>query len=157
MLQNWCWTSQLYPKKFYEGEWVRDARHHCRASQRCLIQRNTEKELTWQPQWNAHEVLLCISIMVEVHAVVIILLGCWAWVLTFDSERFGHCGKSPTSSTRHLTSFPVLAITKRKYVPAGILLSLSHAKYMHAYSVWEGGVGDTTFLCWAPEFHWCSF
>ena len=29
--------------------------------------------------------------------VLILRLGCWIWVLACDSERFGRCGKSPTS------------------------------------------------------------
>ena len=39
--------------------------------------------------------------------VVIFRLGCWVWVLACDSERFGSCGKFPTTSTRNLTSFPI--------------------------------------------------
>ena len=34
-------------------------------------------------------------------------LGCWLWILAYDSERIGHCGKYPTNSTRNLTYFPV--------------------------------------------------
>ena len=39
--------------------------------------------------------------------VILVRLGCCIWELACDSEKFGCCGKSPTNSTRNLTSFPV--------------------------------------------------
>ena len=30
-----------------------------------------------------------------------------SWVFACDSERCGHCGKSPTNSTKNLASYPV--------------------------------------------------
>ena len=76
-----------------------------------LIQRNTDEGRC--PLDNPSEVLkkaslllllllLSISIMVVLHPVVIILrLSCWVWVLACVSERFGYCGKIPTTSTRN--------------------------------------------------------
>ena len=76
---------------------------------------------TWQPQWNSHECIL-VAVVVVVVVVVVVKYGyvgcsapccvkylqvCWAWVLACDSERIGRCGRSPTNSTRNLTSIPV--------------------------------------------------
>ena len=36
--------------------------------------------------------------------VISVRLACWLWVLECNSERIGHCGRSPTNSTRNLTS-----------------------------------------------------
>ena len=105
---------------YYEyGEgWVRDARQHCWAFWRY---RGPNSMKQWQrcPLDNPSVMLTKASLLLLLLSIkyqyddcsapcsynTVHRLGCWAWVLACDSERFGCCGKSPTNSPRNLTSY----------------------------------------------------